>query len=89
MLKTLAWVLDGMHLELKKHGKPATVLPCLCDPNSVNKKCRTGEQVGYSCYGCISPHFPSPKGLFRPVDAEGAHAPPIAATPLRARDGNG
>jgi hydrogenase small subunit len=24
MLKTLAWVLDGMHLELKKHGKPAT-----------------------------------------------------------------
>jgi Ni,Fe-hydrogenase I small subunit len=85
MLKTLSWVLDGIPLELKRHGKPPMVHPCLADPNSAHKRCRTGEQVGYSCYGCISAHFPSGKGLFRPVDT----ARPLAPAPAPPKDSAG
>jgi Ni,Fe-hydrogenase I small subunit len=72
MIRTLNLVMDGLPVELKKFGKPQTVLPCLCDPNTLHKKCRTGEQVGYSCYGCIGAHFPASKPLYRPAKQLGS-----------------
>jgi len=66
MIKTMSLLLKGVPLELDASNRPFTVVPCLSD--SLHRKCRTAEKVGYSCYGCIGARFPANKPLFRHVE---------------------
>jgi len=73
MIHTMNWVLSGQPLELDRLHRPFSVGPCLMD--AVQRKCGTGDKVGYGCYGCYAPQFPMSRRLFRQVEFTVAEKP--------------
>jgi uptake hydrogenase small subunit len=70
MIQTMTPLLLGCDVALDRYQRAESVGPCLSHGQAERKKCGTGDQVGYACYGCLGTRFPLGKALFRHVGRE-------------------